>query len=256
MREVFWVTRAKDNLHGRVVRKLQAGADANILRDDLVELTTPPVQTVYPVPLRRVTALVEVDGEVREMIFLTNNVTGSAQTIADLYRCRWSIEIFFKELKQTGDDGCRQKRAARFANVPAPTRRVARPFWDRVGGCGFLFHALPCGRAQTRKPTFSYTSTLKPVSRQDNFQLIQTEEECSQHGFVKRFAGGIADGWPKLLRVKRTVWMRLTRVRTRASRNFNKKRFLRPEEPLAFHVTNLLLKRISFTLRIRLKSPG
>ena len=101
MREVFWVTRAKDNLQGRVVRKLQAGADANILRDDLMELTTPPVQTIYPVPLRRVTALVEVDGERREMIFLTNNVTWSAQTIADLYRCRWSIEVFFKELKQT-----------------------------------------------------------------------------------------------------------------------------------------------------------
>ena len=35
------------------------------------------------------------------MVFLTNNLTWSAQTIADLYRCRWSIEVFFKELKQT-----------------------------------------------------------------------------------------------------------------------------------------------------------
>ena len=35
------------------------------------------------------------------MVFLTNNLDWSAQTIADLYRCRWSIEIFFKELKQT-----------------------------------------------------------------------------------------------------------------------------------------------------------
>ncbi len=35
------------------------------------------------------------------MIFLTNNVTWSAQTVADLYRCRWQIEVFFKELKQT-----------------------------------------------------------------------------------------------------------------------------------------------------------
>ena len=37
----------------------------------------------------------------REMVFLTNNLTWSPQTIADLYRCRWSIEVFFKELKQT-----------------------------------------------------------------------------------------------------------------------------------------------------------
>ena len=85
----------------RVVRKFQDRAEGNILRDDLIVLTNPAVQAVYPVELRCVTALVEVDGQWREMVFLTNNLTWSAQTIADLYRCRWSIEVFFKELKQT-----------------------------------------------------------------------------------------------------------------------------------------------------------
>jgi hypothetical protein len=33
-------------------------------------------------------------------------------------------------------------------------------------GCGFLFHALPCGRAQTLKPTFFYPSTLNNVGQQ------------------------------------------------------------------------------------------
>ena len=100
-REVFWVTRARDNLQCRVARKFQVEAKDNILRDDLITLTIPVVHAVYPVALRRVTAHVEVEGELREMVFLTNNVTWSAQTIADLYRCRWSIEVFFKELKQT-----------------------------------------------------------------------------------------------------------------------------------------------------------
>lgn len=99
-RAVFWVTRAKDNLQYRVVRKLQHGTVGNILRDDLIELTGTAAKD-YPVGLRRVVALVEVDGEIREMVFLTNNFVWSAQTIADLYRCRWSIETFFKELKQT-----------------------------------------------------------------------------------------------------------------------------------------------------------
>jgi IS4 transposase len=36
-----------------------------------------------------------------EMGFLTNNFSWSATTIADLYRCRWQIEVFFKEIKQT-----------------------------------------------------------------------------------------------------------------------------------------------------------
>jgi len=46
-------------------------------------------------------ALVEVDSELREMTFLTHHLEWSAQTIADLYRCRWEIEVFFKQIKQT-----------------------------------------------------------------------------------------------------------------------------------------------------------
>lgn len=101
MREVFWVTRAKDNLEFRVVRKFQQGRVGNILADELIELTIAPSRKAYPNWMRRVVALVEIDGELREMVFLTNNVEWSPQTIADLYRCRWSIEVFFKELKQT-----------------------------------------------------------------------------------------------------------------------------------------------------------
>ena len=100
MRGVFWVTRAKDNLQCRVVRRLQRGRAGNILRDDLIQLIG-PARKSYPVWLRRVVALVEVDGELREMVFLTNHLEWSAQTIADLYRCRWPIEVFFKQIKQT-----------------------------------------------------------------------------------------------------------------------------------------------------------
>jgi hypothetical protein len=73
-REVFWVTRAKDNLQFRVVRKLQNGTFGPILRDDLIQLTGPAAKD-YPVGLRRVLAMVELDGQLREMVFLTNNFT-------------------------------------------------------------------------------------------------------------------------------------------------------------------------------------
>ncbi|MEQ2008921.1 MAG: hypothetical protein ABMA26_19240 [Limisphaerales bacterium] len=92
LREVFWVTRAKANLQCRVVRKLQAGPEGQVLRDVLIQLTSPASKQVYPVELRRVVAKVEVDGELREMVFLTNNLAWSAQTIADLYRCRWVLQ--------------------------------------------------------------------------------------------------------------------------------------------------------------------
>ena len=45
-REVFWVTRAKDNLRGGVVRCFQHGVDGNILRDDRIALTTPDRKSV------------------------------------------------------------------------------------------------------------------------------------------------------------------------------------------------------------------
>jgi hypothetical protein len=98
---ISWVTRAKDNLQYRVRRRLQKTAQGHILRDDLITLKTAKSRASYPTEMRRVIALVEVDGKEVEMTFLTNNLQWSPSSVADLYRCRWSIEVFFKQIKQT-----------------------------------------------------------------------------------------------------------------------------------------------------------
>lgn len=100
-RGVCFVTRAKEGMAFRVVKCLPKGSDPRIISDELVELTNESSRKDYPGVLRRVTALVEIDGKEREMVFLTNNVEWAASTVCDLYQCRWSIETFFKELKQT-----------------------------------------------------------------------------------------------------------------------------------------------------------
>jgi hypothetical protein len=100
-RGVFWVTRAKDNLDYRVVKRNVRKAQGRILRDDVIRLRGPKSKELYPEVLRRVVARVELKGQEVEMEFLTNNLEWSPQSVADLYRCRWDIEKFFRQLKQT-----------------------------------------------------------------------------------------------------------------------------------------------------------
>ena len=101
VRMVFWVTRAKDKMSFKVVRRYQKGAAGKILRDDLIGLKSPASRKDYPELMRRIVALVEVDGREVEMVFLSNNLEWSAASIVELYRCRWQIEVFFKQIKQT-----------------------------------------------------------------------------------------------------------------------------------------------------------
>ena len=100
-RGVFWVTRAKDNLQFKVGKRRIKKPEGKILRDDEIRLTGDQSRADYPQRLRRVVALVEGDGVEREMVFLTNNFEWAASTVAELYRCRWQIEVFFKQIKQT-----------------------------------------------------------------------------------------------------------------------------------------------------------
>jgi hypothetical protein len=100
-RGIFWVTRAKDSLAYRVVKRLPRSKDARIVRDELIEVSGFYSHQDYPQTMRRIVARVEIDGQELPMVFLTNNLEWSAGTIADLYRCRWQIEVFFKQIKQT-----------------------------------------------------------------------------------------------------------------------------------------------------------
>ncbi len=100
-RGVFFVTRPKDDLLYKVVKRRPAGANPAVVSDEEIKLTGRYSGQDYPGTLRRVTAWVEIEGEKRRMVFITNNLTWSAASVAELYRCRWQIEAFFKQIKQT-----------------------------------------------------------------------------------------------------------------------------------------------------------
>ena len=80
----------------RYVRK-----KCRILSDERIRLTGISTREHYPEELRLVTAEVEIKGRMMQMTFITNNLEWSAFTICQLYQCRWGVEVFFKEIKQT-----------------------------------------------------------------------------------------------------------------------------------------------------------
>lgn len=99
-RGVFWVTRLKEGAKYDVVGQHSEAKD-KIIRDVIIRFTDPKTLCKYPMTLRLVEAIVEVDNEPKQMTFISNNTQWAPSSICELYRCRWGIEVFFKEIKQT-----------------------------------------------------------------------------------------------------------------------------------------------------------
>ncbi len=100
-RGIWWVTRAKDNLQYRVGKRRLKHPQGKIRRDDEIVLQVPASRAEHPARLRRIVARVEVDGQEVEMVFLTDNLEWAAASGVALYKARWEIEVFFKQIKPT-----------------------------------------------------------------------------------------------------------------------------------------------------------
>ena len=97
----FFVTRAKHNTQLKRLYSNTVSAEdkqRGIRCDQIVVVTGYKAKKNYPEQLRRITYYDVAHG--RRYVFLTNNVHVSAMTIADLYRYRWQVELFFKWIKQ------------------------------------------------------------------------------------------------------------------------------------------------------------
>ncbi|MBB5188997.1 putative transposase [Zhongshania antarctica] len=97
-KDIFFVTLLKDNAKYRIIDRRAVLKNKGLTCDQTIEFTDPQVSKKFPVQLRRVGYKDADTG--KHYVFLTNNFKLAAKTIADIYKARWQVELFFKWIKQ------------------------------------------------------------------------------------------------------------------------------------------------------------
>jgi hypothetical protein len=98
LHSAFFITRPRDNFRFKRVESVAVDKTTGVRCDQIISLVWFYPRKGYPQRLRRVGFY--DDQQQRRITFITNNFTLPARTIADLYRLRWQVELFFKWIKQ------------------------------------------------------------------------------------------------------------------------------------------------------------
>lgn len=98
LKKVYFVTRAKSNMVYDIMEEYEVDKSAGLISDQIIRLTGKNPSADYPIPLRMVVYENYATNNVYR--FQTNNVSVDPLTVAELYRERWNVELFFKWVKQ------------------------------------------------------------------------------------------------------------------------------------------------------------
>jgi putative transposase len=97
-KKIFFVTRLKSNTKFKVVSRVPVLKYKGLSSDQIIKFTGLKSARECPIQLRRIGYRDKETG--KHYVFLTNNFKLSAKTIADIYKARWQVELFFKWVKQ------------------------------------------------------------------------------------------------------------------------------------------------------------
>jgi hypothetical protein len=95
---IFFVTRLKSNAKTRIVSRRPVLSSKGLSSDQTIEFTGVQTANKCSIQLRRIGYRDPETG--KHYVFLTNNFKLAAKTIADIYKARWQVELFFKWIKQ------------------------------------------------------------------------------------------------------------------------------------------------------------
>ena len=96
---IIFVSRAKKSFAYKILGQHQSERiKGSVLNDQLIELESKKAKNDYPEKLRRVEYFDKKKNKI--LVFLTNNLRFSPRTIAQIYKSRWDVELFFKWIKQ------------------------------------------------------------------------------------------------------------------------------------------------------------
>lgn len=95
---IYFVTRLKSNACYKVVERHAIPKNKGLVSDQTIMLTGNDALKKCPIPLRRIVYRDQETGT--QYTFLTNHFKLAARTIADIYKARWQVELFFKWIKQ------------------------------------------------------------------------------------------------------------------------------------------------------------
>ena len=143
----FFVTRAKDNMKYDVISSRPVDKNSGVIADEVIRLTTFKSAKCYPEELRMVTYEDFATGNVYR--FLTNHMGYEALTIAELYRERWNVELFFKWIKQ-------HLHIKSFYGTSQ--NAVYTQIWIAV--CAFLLLALAKKKFQIEQSLYTISQTI------------------------------------------------------------------------------------------------